>query len=353
MPEEILINAIIYTDFHDELGPNPIYWYPTDLSENIRMLVSIKTVTLLSGSYGYIPDSLIIIPFPSIKLKGLIRYIERGDDSRRGKVARSAITFLFKEADDIIFYKYISYLDSIFSESIKKINKLDGNDLNNQTLFKELNILRNNILNTLGELKNKETDIAKSEAFPEIKEPQEKLVDYKFKLIVLGDPGVGKTSTILRFTDNAFNRTYIPTMGVNITDKSFRVNNKMIELILWDIAGQSKFQLMRKHFYQGSDGVLFIFDLTNPKSFESILNWYEDINKNFLNQSNIVGCIFGNKIDLESNRQIEKSQAEEVAKKLNLIYTETSALTGQNVENAFYQLAKALINLHKYPPMNN
>ena len=72
-----------------------------------------------------------------------------------------------------------------------------------------------------------------------------------------------------------------------------------------------------------------------------------------MNQQNIVGCIFGNKVDLEGDRRIEKSQAEELATKLKLIYTETSALTGQNVENAFYQLAKALIDLHKYLPMNN
>jgi small GTP-binding protein len=353
MSEESLINTIVYTDFHDEIGPNPVYWYPSDLSENVRMLVSIKTVTLLSGSYGYTPDSLIIIPFPSIKLKGIIRYIERGDHSRRGKVARSAITFLFKEADDIIFYKYISYIDELFSDSIKKLSELEEKDSKHQAFFNELENLRFNILNTLEELKKKEIELAKAEAFPEIKEGKEKLVDYKFKLVVLGDPGVGKTSTILRFTDNAFNRTYIPTMGVNITDKSFRVNSKMVEFILWDIAGQSKFQLMRKHFYQGAEGILLIFDLTNPKSFESIRKWYEDIKKDILNQKKIIGCIFGNKVDLVNERKIDDTKAKELAKELNLIYRETSALTGQNVENAFYQIAKALIALYKYSPMTN
>ncbi|MFX0058802.1 MAG: GTP-binding protein [Candidatus Hodarchaeota archaeon] len=353
MPDISLINAIVYTDFHDKLGPNPVYWYPSDLSENVRMLVSIKTVTLLSGSYGYTPESLIIIPFPSIKLKGLIRFIERGDRSRRGGVARSAITFLFKEADDIIFYKYIDYLNAIFRDSVQQLTELEEKNVENQNSFKELNVLRNKILNTLEELKNKEIELAKAEAFPEITASEEKVVDYKFKLVVLGDPGVGKTSTILRFTDNAFNRTYIPTMGVNITDKGFRVNSKMVELILWDIAGQSKFQLMRKHFYQGAEGLLLIFDLTNPKSFESITKWYEDIKRNLSNKFNIVGCIFGNKVDLKNERKVDEALAKEVAKGLNLLYIETSALTGQNVENAFYQIAKALINLKKYPAMNN
>ena len=71
------IHAIVYTDFHDQIGPNPIYWSPSELSENVRMLVGIKTVTLLSASHGFVPESLIIIPFPSIRLKGIIKYIER------------------------------------------------------------------------------------------------------------------------------------------------------------------------------------------------------------------------------------------------------------------------------------
>ena len=99
------IHAIVYTDFHDQIGPNPIYWYPTELSENVRMLVGIKTVTLLSASHGFVPESLIIIPFPSIKLKAIIKYIEREDSTRRGGAAQYAITFLFKDSDDIIFYK--------------------------------------------------------------------------------------------------------------------------------------------------------------------------------------------------------------------------------------------------------
>jgi len=98
-----LIDAVIYTDLHDELGPDPIYWLPPNLPESVRMLVGIKTVTILSGDQGSVPDSVLIIPFPSLKLKGLIRYIEREDKSKRGGFARSAITFLFNEEDDVVF----------------------------------------------------------------------------------------------------------------------------------------------------------------------------------------------------------------------------------------------------------
>ena len=115
-----LIHSIIYTVFDDAIGPNPLYYLPIDLPEHIRMLVGIKTITILSGDQGFIPESLIVIPFPSIKLKGIIKYIERDDKERRGKVAQSAITFLFREADDVIFYKYMNYLEAPFNDNSPK-----------------------------------------------------------------------------------------------------------------------------------------------------------------------------------------------------------------------------------------
>jgi Ras-related protein Rab-1A len=160
---------------------------------------------------------------------------------------------------------------------------------------------------------------------------------------VCGDPGVGKTSTILRFTDNAFNRRYIPTMGTNISDKLFIIGGSAVELIIWDIAGQSKFETMRKHFYQGSEAIILIFDLTNPDSFESIRDWYRDITKYLPNASKIVGYVFGNKNDIVDERKVNNEDAIQLAKELNLNYVEISALTGHNVEFAFYKIAETLI----------
>jgi len=341
------IHAIVYTDFHDQIGPNPIYWAPTELSENVRMLVGIKTVTLLSASHGFVPESLIIIPFPSIRLKGIIKYIEREDSTRRGGAAQYAITFLFKESDDIIFYKYITYLDSLFSETARKIIDFENSSAPKHKIFEEINLLRTGLITLLEDLRSRESFVSNSRAFPEGIKIGEKISDFKFKLAVLGDPGVGKTSTILRFTDNAFNRTYVPTMGVNITDKNFRVNNHTIELILWDIAGQSKFQLMRKHFYSGTEGVLLIFDLTNPLSFESIKDWYQDIKTHLPPKANLLGYVFGNKLDLINERKIKKEEALKIANELHLEYIEISALTGYNVEITFQKIAKKLLAFNK------
>jgi len=342
-----IIHSIVYTEFDDAIGPNPIFFSPNDLPENISMLVSIKTITILSADHGYMPESLIIIPFPSLKLKGIIKYIERDDNSRRGKVAQSAITFLFREIEDVIFYKYMNYLNSPFNEVVRKIIELENQREDKSKIFKEIELLRDNIHALLKELRIKENQYHNSKAFPEKQVKVEKNIDFKAKIVVVGDPGVGKTSTILRFTDNAFKRSYIPTMGTNITEKNFRVKDNIIELILWDLAGQSKFELMRKHFYQGSEAIILIFDLTNPKSFESITQWFNDIHDNLIIEHDLVGCIFGNKSDLINERKIGTNEAQKLAYQLSLDYFETSALTGKNVENAFYNIAEKIIEIRK------
>ena len=341
-----LINAVIYTDIHDELGPNPIHWVPANLPESIRMLVGIKSVTILSGDQGSVPDSILIIPFPSLKLKGLIKYIEREDESKRGGFARSAITFLFKETDDVIFYKYMSYLKAPFDETTRKIIELGNQDAESEMIFEEIKLLQNSVSQLLDDFRTKETSYPTSKEFPEKRIKEDKVVDYRFKLVVVGDPGVGKTSIILRFTDNAFLRTYIPTLGVSINEKIFDAESGVIEMILWDIAGQAKFQTMRRHFYQGSEAILLIFDLTNRLSFTSIKNWYNDVMKNMeKHHHKMVGYIFGNKSDLTEVRKVRLAEALALAKELNLKYIETSALTGSNVEYAFYDIADQVVKI--------
>jgi small GTP-binding protein len=342
-----LIKAIIYTEFDEELGPNPILWYPTDLPESFRMAVSIKSITILSADQGLMPKSLIIMPFPSLSSKGIIKYIEKEDKSRRGMVAQSSITLLFSEIDDLIFYKYLSYLEPAFNEITQEIIKIEDIKQNKENLSNQINNLRSEILNILEDLRIKEQSTLEVEAFPEEPVEDKGVIKYKFKIVVCGDPGVGKTSTILRFTDNAFIRTYIPTLGVNISEKNIKIDGNLVGLILWDIAGQSKFETMRKHFYKGTEAVILIFDLTSRKSFESIPKWYEDIKKYLMSDTDIIGFILGNKEDLIESRLIGEKNAIKIAKELNLDYIETSALTGKNVELSFHKIAEALINSKK------
>ncbi|MFX1296734.1 MAG: Rab family GTPase [Promethearchaeota archaeon] len=342
-----LIRAIIFTEFDEELGPNPILWHPSDLPESFRMVVSIKSITILSADQGLMPQSLIIMPFPSLNSKGIIKYIEREDKTRRGLVAQSSITLLFNEIDDLIFYKYLSYLEPAFNEISQEIMKIEDIKANKQLLSNEIEKLQTNIINILEDLQVKEQSALKFEAFPEEPKEDKEIIKFKFKIIVLGDPGVGKTSTILRFTDNAFIRTYIPTLGVNISEKNIKVDGNLVGLILWDIAGQSKFETMRKHFYKGTEAVILIFDLTNRKSLESIPKWYEDIKNYVITDTEIVGFILGNKEDLSENRKIKEKEVIKIAKELQLEYIETSALTGKNIESSFYKIAELLVNSKK------
>ena len=343
MSEEI-IKAIVYTILDERIGPQPIIWDPLDLLEGIRMSVSIKAITMLSTDQGVMPKSLVIMPFPNFNLKGIIKYIERHDDNFRGGFELSTITLLFNEADDLIFYKYMAYLESAFSECAGKIIELENKNAETDEIFVQINKLRRNITEILGDLRNKEKTTTEQEAFPEDAEVAEVISGYNFKIVVCGDPSVGKTSTILRFTDKAFMRTYIPTLGVAISEKNFIVKKQYINLILWDIAGQTKFEVMRRHFYQGTEAVVLIFDLTNRKSFESILNWYKDIKKNVIPyQGELVGFILGNKEDLFDERKVKFEEAMKLVDKFNLEYIETSALTGKNVEKSFLKLSEALL----------
>lgn len=338
-----IIKAIVYTILDEKIGPQPLLWDPLDLPDDIRMSVGIKSITMLSTDRGVVPKSLVIMPFPLINLKGIIKYIERKDDSYRGGVTLSSITLLFDEADDLIFYKYIDYLEPVFTESSQNIIELENKNAKSDEIYLELNTLRDNVIEIFEDLQNKEVSISEFEAFPEEKIQDDVEGLYNFKIVVCGDPGVGKTSTILRFTDDAFTRTYIPTLGVNISEKNIKISDYLIKLILWDIAGQIKFETMRRHFYKGAEAIILVFDISNRKSFESISNWFKDIRNYIKGESELVGFILGNKEDLIDERTITTEEAMKVASELNLEYIEISALTGKNVEESFYKVAETLV----------
>jgi small GTP-binding protein len=194
---------------------------------------------------------------------------------------------------------------------------------------------------------------SKSEYVPEKVEPSRKITlsnqveKRKFKVVVLGDPQVGKTSTILRFTDNIFFRAYIPTMGLNITQKIFDVDTNIVELVLWDIGGQAKFELIRKKFYEGANIILILFDLTDPMSFANVPKWYQDIKNYMINNKALKGYLIGNKNDLVKKRIVSEIDAKRLSYALNLEYLEISALTGHNVEMTFHKIARKLLNFDK------
>ena len=342
--EQKIISGIIYLEMNDELGPNPVAWLSTEFTQMDLIHISIKALTILSGENGMVPESLVILPFPSKNLKGLVKYIKWDDPSRRGSIGQSAIVLLFQEDADVIFYKYIDEFSIPFNNLSGTIKSLEKSGATREDFMKVLEHLEFNISILLEELKIQEIAQHESEAFPEQQIKDRSLIDYQFKVIIVGDPSVGKTSLILRYTDNAFKRNYVPTLGVMVSDKIFKIEDSVVQLTLWDIGGQQKFHTMRQQFYRGSDAVFIVYDLTRKETFNSVSKWYSDVITPLKEQSeDIFGFIIGNKRDLIESKEISSKEAQVLANKLNLGYFETSALLGENVESAFSALAKLLL----------
>lgn len=166
--------------------------------------------------------------------------------------------------------------------------------------------------------------------------------DFKWKIVVIGDPSVGKTTLMLQYTQRKFRELYIPTVGTQISRKIVHLEGKLCSLNIWDIAGQQKFSNVRKLFYEGADAVVLVFDLTDKNSFINSSKWYKD----YLSFSESkLGALIGNKLDLKGNREVLEDWGHTLSEKMGFNYFETSAKTGENVENLFIYLAREL--LHK------
>ncbi|MDD1779152.1 MAG: GTP-binding protein [Candidatus Helarchaeota archaeon] len=341
---ESLVKGMIYSQFNEKFGPSAISCVPPTLSEKIKDLISMKSISILTGEGSQLPVSLTIIPFPSINLKGLIKSFEYKNEKSRGGAIDCSITLLFSEVNDLIFYQYIAHFEEIFEKSAAKIIKLEELKADPKQIEAELTQLYRNANQIISDLQSTEITAPDLDAFPEEKEEAEVRKGFRFKVIVCGDSEVGKTSLVLRFTNKAFRRTYIPTIGVNISEKKAYIKSKKakIEYVIWDLAGQSKFQKMRTHFYQGADGLLLVFDLTRPETLKSIPKWYQDIKATL--KTDLFGYLLGNKADLADQRKVNTDEISSLIKDLNLEYIETSALSGVNVDDAFHRLADLLIS---------
>ncbi len=341
-----LAHAIIYLDLNQD-KPKINFWYPHDLPEGIRRFIGDECFSIISGDSTFIPEVLLIFPIASLKLKVLIKYFKREDNTKIGGFSKSAITFLFDEKDDHIYYRYMSYIDSYVSKAVSAIIDLENNVFKEDLIYDEVVKLQHTLCELTDYLRSKSEYVSKPEETSEttlgVKKLEEKQLEKKkFKVVVLGDPSVGKTSTILRFTDNVFLRAYIPTMGLNITQKVFDIDKNAVELVLWDIGGQTKFEVIRKKFYEGMSIILVLFDLTNPMSFANVPKWHQDI-KNYFNDQKIKGYLIGNKKDLVKERIVSEKDAVRLAVALDLDYIEVSALTGYNIEKIFHKIARNLL----------
>jgi Ras-related protein Rab-11A len=334
--------GVIYCEFDEIIGPVPKISYPK-IKENLGMKIASKSIDLLSSDTIFDSTSLAFFPFPTEKKKGIIRCFEWKDENLRGGIGTGSLTLLFDEDDDVIFYKYNKDFEIIIEDATNKVIKLKTLKVDDRALDDELKKILEMFKYRLKELNEQELGGKEdSEAFPaqDVVDGDEK---YSFKVVICGDPACGKTSTILKFTNSAFKRTYIPTVGVNVSKKEVVVDGKKIFLVLWDIAGQQKFSFIRGQFYQGAKAILILHDVTRVETFESVRGWYNDIIKFIGRDSTAIELLCGNKIDLNHIRTVSSQDAQKLAKELNILYLEISALTGENIEEIFYLIAKNLV----------
>ena len=164
-----------------------------------------------------------------------------------------------------------------------------------------------------------------------------------YKIILLGDTSVGKTSLILRFCDSTFNEVLISTIGVDTKTKYVRFNGKKIELEIWDTAGQERYKSLAKNSFQGADGIILMYDITKKTTFNNIKHWYNDINE-AIDITKIALVIVGNKSDLP-DREVTKEISEKFSNKYNLLVMETSCKNNINIEETFNLLIEKMIQL--------
>ena len=164
--------------------------------------------------------------------------------------------------------------------------------------------------------------------------------DYKVKLIIVGDSGVGKTNLISRFASDKFQSNSKATIGVEFIYKTLKINKEIFKVEIWDTAGQERYKSITSAYYKGAKGAIIVYDITSETSFNNIENWINEVKSKASN--NIQIMIIGNKTDLYKERKISVEKGIEKAKTLNFHLFEASALDKTNVKEAFNYLLKEM-----------
>ena len=160
---------------------------------------------------------------------------------------------------------------------------------------------------------------------------------YIIKILTLGDTMVGKSSIVLRFSEDKFDDNQFATIGIDFKTKYIKIADSSVKVLIWDTAGQEKFQNIAKQYYKGANGVLLIYDIGSRKSFERIDFWLKELKENNRIEELFI-CLVGNKIDLEDKRVITTEEGEKYAKDNNILFFEVSAKTGKGVVELFNKI---------------
>jgi Ras-related protein Rab-1A len=164
--------------------------------------------------------------------------------------------------------------------------------------------------------------------------------DYLFKLLLIGDSGVGKSCLLLRFADDTYTESYISTIGVDFKIRTIELEGKTVKLQIWDTAGQERFRTITSSYYRGAHGIIVVYDVTDNETFSNVKQWLQEIDR--YASEGVNKLLVGNKSDLTSKKVVEYTVAKEFADQLNIPFLETSAKSATNVEQAFLTMAKQI-----------
>jgi len=175
--------------------------------------------------------------------------------------------------------------------------------------------------------------------------------DYLFKLLLIGDSGVGKSCLLLRFADHTYTESYISTIGVDFKIRTIDLDGKTIKLQIWDTAGQERFRTITSSYYRGAHGIIVVYDVTDSDSFNNVKQWLSEIDR--YAGENVNKLLVGNKCDLVNKKAVDYETAKAFADKLEIPFLETSAKAATNVEKAFLTMAAEIKNtLATQQPIN-
>ncbi|KAI8371981.1 P-loop containing nucleoside triphosphate hydrolase protein [Choanephora cucurbitarum] len=164
------------------------------------------------------------------------------------------------------------------------------------------------------------------------------------KLLLIGNSNVGKSSLLLRFTDDTFlpQEEVSATIGVDFKVSMMEVDGTMYKLTIWDTAGQERFRTLTSSYYRGAQGVILVYDVSNRETFDALNTWWNEVNT-YCSSPNVVKMIVGNKVDKESARVVSYEEGANFARKLSTLFVECSAKTRVGVKQAFEELVEKII----------
>ncbi|KAF3789308.1 GTP-binding protein [Nymphaea thermarum] len=176
--------------------------------------------------------------------------------------------------------------------------------------------------------------------------------DYLFKLLLIGDSGVGKSCLLLRFADDSYLESYISTIGVDFKIRTVEQDGKTIKLQIWDTAGQERFRTITSSYYRGAHGIIVVYDVTDQESFNNVKQWLNEIDR--YASENVNKLLVGNKCDLTDKKVVPYETAKAFADEIGIPFMEASAKNATNVEQAFMAMAASIKNrMASQPAMNN